>query len=557
MFYVQGAASGPGVRLPRGPALRLQRLEILREQALRKAVHRRRGLAVFTRLCWPKLFEGRQLLWNFHHDWVCDEFEAISRGENQSAVICQPPRSLKTLLSAVFLPAWHLLQNPHHSFLNATINDQKAEESSRLCRDLILTPLYEELRDIAVRHHGWPAWKLTKMETLVWGTSAGGGYHGLGVKSRVIGSGGDFHLYDDLLDPNELANATPERALELCLSAQRFVWEYMTTRFNDSNAKRRLMIAHRVHEADPPGRALREGWRAVVLPLHADPDRPDHYALDTRPRGALLHPARLSEEEARKDMEAVGPQAPALYEQDPTPAKGGLLDADWLTQHYDDDPMVMAASCEEIVISSDAAKKPTGAADFHGLNVWGRGVIRKHLLDRQTERLDYPSYERAMDTLIVKWAPVLPGRVVALIEDTANGTTYLQSRSKAWFQMEEVEPGRWEPVLRDDRGERARPHLLVRDAPQIPLIPFHPSRDTPGDDKSKPARFLYFVRSAQGREVWTPNPVRFPWVRVWMAAMVGFPKTAHDDDADATSQCFVRWALGGGGMDAFLQFMGG
>lgn len=529
--------------LPRGPSLKLQRYEIERERVLRKAVNRQGGLAIFTRLCWsgldgqPGLY-GVPLLWAPHHTWICDELEKVARMEVRQLVICVPPRSLKTILSAVFFPAWNMLWHPEKSVINATITETKAEESATACRDLVRSALYAELKEIAVKHHGRDAWKLRK-DGVLWETDRGGRYQGIGVDSQAIGAGAHLQIIDDLLDPKTLRWSTPERALALCEAAQSFVWNYLTTRLNDPNKPQRVLIAQRVHEADPPGRALREGWRSVVLPMRAEPDRPGRYELDTRPAGALLHTARVDETAAAELETSLGEWASAQLQQNPTPGKGGLLDAEWLNQRYDEDPEDIARTCDELVISADAAKKPTGSSDFHGIQVWGKRGSRKYLLDYATARMGYPDFEAEMDRLIRRWAPILVGRVLSLIEDTANGTTYLQVRAQAWIPAREVAPGQWEV------------------APQIPLIPFHPSRDTPGDDKSKPARFLYFVRSAQAREVWTPNPTRYPWVRVWMAAMVGFPKTAHDDDADATSQCFLRWATMGGGLDAFLQFMGG
>lgn len=544
---------------PRGPALRLQRLELRRERVLRRAVDRQGGLAVFTRLCWP-LIKGVPLKWGRHHEWMCAEMEAVGRLETTDLVVCVPPRSLKTTLAGVMFPAWHWLAHPEESFFNATRVQDLAEDSARYCRDLTLQALYTELRELAQVRLGTPIWGLDPSQSgkVAFETSQGGMYRALGVGTKAIGKGAHIQIIDDLLDPFEIRDAAPERRAEICERAQGYVWEYLATRFNDPRSERRIMTAHRVCENDPPARALRDGWRSVVLPMRGAPERADRYLADDRAAGELLHSERVPEEKARQYEEQWGEFASALLQQEPMPGKGGLLDASWLEQHYAADPETQAQSCDEVVISSDAAKKPTGSSDFHAIQVWGRQSARKHLLGRRTERMGYPEYERAMDQMIAFWAPIAPGRVVGLIEDTANGTTYLQARAARWFRVEEVAPDTWEPIILDEHGERARPDLPIREGPRIPLIPFHPSRDTPGDDKSKPARFLYFTRSAQAREIFTPDPARYPWVRVWRAAVVGFPKTAHDDDADATSQCFLRWAVyGGGNLADFAAWLGG
>ena len=542
---------------PRGPALRLQRLELLRERTLRRAVGE---LEVFARLCW-ELLEGRPLVWGWYHSLICRELEAISRHEVSDLVICIPPRCTKSYLVAVFFPAWHWLRAPEEGFLSVSNDDRVSGRDALRSRHILLSPLYEELQDVAFHRFAVPRWTLDASQQVKvnYRNTRGGERQALSVTTRTTGKGCDIQLLDDLVDARTLAQATPDRQTEICEDAWQTVTEFLGSRFNDRARGRRVMIGQRLTQQDPPGMAIAAGWRPIILPMHGDPSRPHRHPDDHRAHGELLDPRRFPPPVLATLESELGPQAAAQLEQEPTPAKGGLLDASWLDQHYDEDPATVATTCDEVVISSDAAKKPTGTSDYHAIQVWGRRGARKSLLDRRTERMGYPEYERAMDAMIATWAPRAPGRVVALVEDTANGTTYLQSRAARWFRVEQVAPDVWEPVLLDAQSGRARPSLAMREGPRIPLIPFHPSRDTPGDDKSKPARFLYFTRAAEGREVFTPDPSRFPWVRAWAAAVVGFPRAAHDDDADATSQCFLRWAVYGqrGDLDAFTAWLSG
>jgi phage terminase large subunit-like protein len=544
--------------LPRGPATRLQRLELLRERTLRRAVGE---LDVFARLCW-ELLEGRPLVWGWYHSLICRELEAVSRGDVKNLVICVPPRCTKSFLVAVFFPAWHWLRRPEEGFLSVSNDDRVSGRDALRSRHILLSPVYEELQDIAHRHFDVPRWTLDASQQVKvnYRNTRGGERQALSVTTRTTGKGCDIQLLDDLVDARTLAQSSPDRQTEICEDAWQTVTEFLGSRFNDRAQGRRVMIGQRLTQHDPPGMAIAAGWKPIVLPMHGDPDRPHRHPEDKRARGELLDPKRFPPQVLATLEEELGPQAPAQLEQDPTPAKGGLLDADWLSQHYPDDPADLAATCDEVVISADAAKKPTGTSDYHAIQVWGRRGARKYLLDRCTERMGYPEFERAMDTMIATWAPRAPGRVVALVEDTANGTTYLQVRASRWLWVGQATPdGPWLPLSLGPRQEVAHPMLSEREGPRIPLIPFHPSRDTPGDDKSKPARFLYFTRAAEGHEVFTPDPARYPWVRAWVAAVVGFPRAAHDDDADATSQCFLRWAVYGqrGDLDAFTSWLGG
>ena len=543
-----------------GPALRLQRLEARRERVLRAAV---RHLDVYARLCWD-LLEGRPLVWSWYHTLICRELEAVSRAETQDLVICIPPRCTKSYLVAVFFPSWHWLREPGEGILSVANDERVSGRDSLRARHILLSPIYEELRDIAIKHHGTPEWTLDPSQQVKvnYRNTRGGERQALSITSRTTGKGCDIQLLDDLLDAREVGQATPERRQQLCEDAWQTVTEFLGSRFNDRQRGRRVMVAQRLTENDPPGMAIRAGWRHVVLPMHGNPAAPLRHPTDTRAYGELLDPTRFPPTVMEKLEADLGPQAAAQLEQDPAPAKGGLLDEAWLDgQHYPEDPLHLAQACDEVVISADAAKKPTGASDYHGIQVWGRQPTRRLLLGYATARMDYPTFERTMDRLIVAWAPRCPGRLVVQIEDTANGTTYLQVRARRW--IEAVRVGYEWVTLADWREQLpagAQPDPPPVDFPaQVPLIPFHPNQ-VPGTDKSKPARFLYFTRAAEGRQVWTPDPAKHPWVSVWKANIMAFPKASHDDDADTTSQVFVRWALQpdpAAEMAAFAAWLGG
>ena len=141
-----------------------------------------------------------------------------------------------------------------------------------------------------------------------------------------------------------------------------------------------------------------------------------------------------------------------------------------------------------------------------------------------------------MDAMIATWALRAPGRVVALIEDTANGTTYLQSRAARWFRVEQVAPDVWSPCC---WTPRASAPALAGDArgpgSRSSLPPVTGTRpETTSQSRPASCTLRAPLRAARSS---CPTRSRFLGARLGGRGG-GFPRAAHDDDADATSQCF-------------------
>src|SRR5690606_14170567 len=145
----------------------------------------------------------------------------------------------------------------------------------------------------------------------------------------------------------------------------------------------------------------------------------------------------------------------------PVPQGGDRIKREWFRERYRCAPEEIAQQADEVWLSIDAAKKGHAKSDFHSLQVWAwnRSPGKRYVLDRISGRMGYPEFERVADGMIARWKHWLAAKGGALIEDTANGTTYLQVRGPAYLG--------------------------------VALVAFHPNKDTPGTDKSKEARAVY------------------------------------------------------------------
>jgi len=77
----------------------------------------------------------------------------------------------------------------------------------------------------------------------------------------------------------------------------------------------------------------------------------------------------------------------------------------------------------------------------------------------------------------------------------------------------------------------------------VALVPFSPTRDTPGADHGKGARAVYLERAGESGAVIMPDASVYPWVEDVITCWCSFPMVVHDDDMDAASQIHMRWSL--------------
>ncbi len=293
--------------------------------------------------------------------------------------------------------------------------------------------------------------------------------------------------------------------------------EVWSSRLNDGG--RTQLVMQRLHELDQAGRRLAEPdtTTALVLPLEYEPDHPHVYPGDPRRPGEVLAPDRFDATWVAQLKSSPAKHA-GQAQQRPSPRGGGQIKREWFRERYGCRPEDWLVTASEVWVSADAAKKAGADADFHAIQVWARVGARRYLLADLAERMAYPEFEAALDGVIAYWRPLAHNAGTyfgVLVEDTANGTTYLQ----------------------------------IRQGQVDGLMGFHPSTDTPGSDKSKGARAVYVERAAEAGQIVLPSPEVAPWVEAWVHELCAFPGGAHDDRVDAASQINMRWTTQGGWAD--------
>lgn len=477
-----------------------------REKRLREGSTPRTGLLDLVLATHPGYLAG------WFHRRLCAALERFSQdcaaGKSPRLMIFAPPRHGKSEIVSRRLPVFHLGHNPDHEVLIASYGQDLADGHSRAARTMARDP------DVVARlpglGHSTPSGAPELMSRdNEWEVQAPDGRRGrckaVGVGGPVTGRGANMLIIDD-----PVKSAAEARSPTMRETTWSWYRQDAYTRLAPGGGV--LLMMTRWHDDDLAGRILAhqkedgEEWEILHFPAIAEEDEPDRRA------GEALHEERYPLAALQKIRAVLGEYGFAsLYQQRPQPATGGMIRREWFANRYTSPPDVMAQGCQEIAISVDSAKKGGASNDYHAIHVWGRKDARRTLLGRRAGRWEYPTFEQALDGEIAHWSGFCRScRIpfIVLVEDTANGATYIQ--------------------LHRSRIQN--------------LIPFSPN-ETPGKDKGKEARAVYLQHPAEAGQVDLPDATQAPWVEDLLDWWCAFPLGAHDDDVDAASQILMRWAL--------------
>ena len=202
--------------------------------------------------------------------------QAVTEGRIQNLIINVPPGHAKSLLTAVFWPAWVWIDHPETRWLFSSYREALAIRDSVKCRRLIESDWYQQrwgdryqmVEDQNQKH------RFENDRT---------GYRVVVPMSGGTGERGDIVVVDD---PHSVEQAESDAARTGAIDW----WNgTMSTRLNDLSKGHKVVIQQRLHEADLTGDLLiRGGYELLCLPAEFEPDRRCHTSIGwTDPRTSL------------------------------------------------------------------------------------------------------------------------------------------------------------------------------------------------------------------------------------------------------------------------------
>lgn len=413
----------------------------------------------FLRQSW-RFIEGSTLfIDNWHLQVISELLEAVCKRQIKRLLINIPPRSGKTSLISIALPAWAWIHNAEEKFLYASYAESLSLEHSLKCRRLIESPWYQErwghLYQLAADQNAKGFFENT----------AGGYRIATSVGGSSTGKGGSILICDD---PNNVKDGESEAKREETNKWFSTVW---STRLNNHKNDVHIVVQQRLHEQDVSGVILdhdEEGeWVKLILPNEFEESRRSKTIVlpstngkiwqDPRmTEGELLCTERFGEKETRGLKKILGSYAYAgQYQQRPSPAGGGIIKREWFKIWQEPE----MPNVQYVFQSWDTAFSEEKSGSYSAMTCWGvfldrhgnenvillsawRDHVEYHDLKKMVRRLcfDYRDIRKEHD-------PSFKGRHTdsVMIEAKASGQSLIQDlrRTSAGVSVTAFDPGQY------------------------------------------------------------------------------------------------------------------
>ncbi len=489
----------------------------------------RRSLRTFIPMAWPILEPGTEFVSNWHIEAICDQLEAITRGELHRLIINIPPRHMKSLAVTTFWPCWEWLSRPESRWLVASYAQTLSNRDSVNCRRLITTPGFVDPRKsddertlierigymglvrLLAAQQGASPWQLTGDQSTKqrFENTRSGSRIATSIDGMATGEGGERIVVDD---PHKADEAQSDVTRENVLTW----WDQtMSTRLNQPRTGAVVIVMQRLHERDLTGHLLGQGgYEHLCLPAEFEPNHPFVWPADPRvEEGELLWPERIDRESLDNMKRPLGSYGSAgQLQQRPAPDEGGILKRAWWRWWSGD--RAQAPHFDSLVQSWDMSfgDNEEATSSYVVGQLWGQFGADKYLIAQVRERMEFTEAVTAVREFTA-WADrEYPARAdhVKLVEDKANGPAIISTLRHEIPGMVPVDP-------LGDKIARARAVAPQAEAGNVYLPGSANARHTDYDPSLTPL-----------------------WVRAFVDECASFPNAAHDDQVDAFSQALKR-----------------
>jgi predicted phage terminase large subunit-like protein len=441
------------------------------------------SFGAFVHAAFEALYPGQRLMPNWHIDTICYAVELMVIGESRNRFVLNlPPRSLKSFIVSVCLPAWLLGRNPGEKIVCASYSRELANKFSRDCRALMGTPFYRRL---------FPRTRLDpkkstegEFETMRRGyriaTSVGG---------TLTGRGGGVLIVDDPLKADDVNS-------QVALGgANEWFRSTAVSRLDSPENSLIIVTMQRLHQMDLSGTLIEQGWPCLAIPAIAKEPADFLVGKDEfyhRPTGQVLQPDRDTLEALEEQKRSVGSRIwAAQYDQNPTPPEGNIIKAAWLVR-YDFTPA--ERKFRRIVLSCDPAGKAGIHNDYTAITVCGFDSKQIYLLHVVRGHWTAMEIRRRIETLARE-----SNADLVIIEDTSSGMGLIQMFRESGSLLQVI-------------GRRP--------------------------DADKEVRMSRHEGRFEAGNILLPKEA--PWLADFEAELLAFPHGLHDDQVDALL-LFLDW----------------
>jgi predicted phage terminase large subunit-like protein len=404
-----------------------------------------------------------------HHRLLIRYLEKLLTGEIRRLAVFMPPGSAKSTYGSILFPSYILANNPKALILAASHTTELAERWGRRVRNLVLEHGAE--LNIELQQDSLAAGR--------WATVDGGEYYAAGALTGIAGFRGLYGLIDDPIRSRQDADSELVRDR---------LWDWYLNDFRPRLIPdaRQLLIQTRWHEDDLAGRCLNhQHWEVLSLPALAKIGD----QLGRAPGEPLWNDDDYGYGAQLVELQATTPPRvwSALYQQEPTPDEGDFFKQEWLNPL----DILPSHTLMRTYGASDYAVTQDGG-DFTVHVVFGVDHLTNlYLLDVWRDQTASDQWVESLCDLVEKYRPLAWAEELGQIKSGVG--PFLEKR----LRERRLWVNRYQFPTRGDKAVRAR---SIQGRMALDGLSYHKNA---------------------------------PWVSPWLAEILNFPASKHDDQADA------------------------
>jgi len=257
---------------------------------------------------------------NWHINYICNrlqkEIERIGRGEKRTKhiIINIPPRSLKSLMASVCLPAWAWINYPELKFISTSYSESLSLEHNVMTRRIVESEWYQKNFNLKIT---------TDQNTKHYFENIHSGYRMCSsTGGSITGKGANIIFIDDPTDPQR-AFSEVERDKSI-----RYFAQTLSTRLNRPDIDMFFIIMQRLHENDLTGWLIAnmpDAFEVISIPATSEGNIIPSDLIRFYKDG-LFFPDRFSKEVVSNLRLSLGMYGySGQMEQQPAPVEGGMI----------------------------------------------------------------------------------------------------------------------------------------------------------------------------------------------------------------------------------------
>jgi predicted phage terminase large subunit-like protein len=463
----------------------------------------RRSLHYFISKAWHVIEPAAPYMDNWHVACIAEHLQAMTAGQLRNVIFNVPPGSGKSNVVSVLWNAWAWLRNPAETFLYTSFDGLLTKRDAGKVQTLISSPWFQARWSDLFRldpNDGVGEFNVYDAH----GQPTGGWRFSTSVDGKTTGRHPLNRVIDDPIKPKNVTKLSLDEVVNW--------WQTTMASRGDHRVRRTGIIMQRVAENDLSGHVLahESGWEHVCIPLEYTGKTFSTSIGWEDPRAVegesfwqeRFTPTVIQEIKTNNDPTVVSAQ----YGQNPVPPGGSIFKAEtfkrWTLSPATVDDYTYQGRVKSSLPSDgfylqswDFSFKGTDGSDWCVGTCWYVAGAQFSLIDLVRRRLEFADLVDEVKSFAAKW----PKAHTILIEDKANGPAIMST-------LKRVVPG---------------------------MVPYSPGAD------SKVTRAMAVQGVFRAGNVFFPdtgNEYAAVWAHDYETELIGFPRAAHDDQVDSTSQ---------------------